>query len=908
MSLPTPTSPILEALLAGDLIVTPSEAASRSLRRAFDAGQRQRGLQVWEPAHVLSWTQWLESLWSELIVTGSDTRLLLNEAQEHDLWRAVVSGAREGSEATLGSADSLADMAHQAWHLANEYGATSRLRAFASTHDARTFAGWAEIFARGCEQRGYLSRAALETTLRQHIETGNLAPPAHITLAGFGEWTPTQTELLDTMSSAGSIIVQQPLETPPQPDALRAVVPAEKEQDELLAIARWVRSFIEQRQAAGHTARVGILLPDVEKDRPALESVLREVLAPELQRIGEDLSSTPYEFAGGQPLSSLPMIAVVLDLARWIQWPLELSKVSALLLSPWVGALDGRNQSAQFDALALRQAKLLRQEIDLPGLLSLAQRSNHGAAPLTWLQPLNAFLKKNENRNTPRSFADWAGFLRGLAKAANWPGERPLTGNEFQATTAWDHLLDQLATLDFRGQRVPFATALHTLERLANATLFVPPSNDAPVQIMTPANALGLTFDALILARATDDNWPPVERTNPLLGWALQVSVAMPGTSQARATERAHQAMERLLASSSSVLFTYAKEDADGHQRLSPSIADLGWPQIEACDLNPPDTEQMPLQQELVEDLTPLPLLPSPKVRGGARVLQLQAACGFRAFAEMRLGASELESGTAGFDARESGSLLHGAMNRFWKEVRSQDALQAMPRETRQALLNLCIAESIDKDLRIQGSWDEAYVALQKERLQRLLLQWLDKELERGSFEVQHLEHDEFIGIGPLDLKLRIDRLDLVEDGVFLVDYKTGYSSDPKNWLGERPDEPQLPLYALLPDPGELKGLAFAKVRPGRDMKWLGFQDAEGMIPGTPAKTVLDMQQQVEEWRATLTTLAEDFANGAAAVQPKDYPTTCIHCAQRLLCRLDPTTLLVINEDAEEIDEDRTHG
>lgn len=906
MPVSTPTSTILDALTAGDLIVTPSEAASRGLRRAFDANQRERGLQAWEPAHVLPWAQWLDSLWSELIVTGADTRLLLNEAQEHDLWRAVVSGTREGDETTLGSADSLADMARQAWNLANAYGATPRLRAFATTHDARTFAGWAETFERGCEQRDYLSRAALETTLRQHIETGNLAAPAHITLAGFGDWTPAQAELLDAMRSAGSTIIQQPLETPPQPGDLRAVVPADNEQDELLTIARWVRSFVEHRQTTGQSSRVGVLLPDVEADRPALEAIFREVLAPELQQIGVDLSSTPYEFAGGKSLSSLPMIAAVLDLARWTQAPLELGKVSALLLSPYLGSLDGLSQSAQFDAYDLRQAKLLRPEIDLPSLLYLAQRSNYGTAPLMWLQPLNAFLKKNETRSTPRSFADWAEFLRGLAKAANWPGERPLTGDEFQATTAWDHLLDQLATLDFRGRRVPFATALRALERQANAAVFAPPSNDAPVQIMSPANALGVTFDALIFARATDENWPPVERTNPLLGWGLQVSLAMPGTSQPRATERANDTMDRLLASASDVLFTYATENADGMQRLSPAIADLGWPQIEARNLNPPDTS--PLQKdpivELVEDLAPLPPLPTSQVRGGARVLQLQAACGFRAFAEMRLGASELESSNAGFDARESGSLLHNALNRFWKEVQSKAALQAMPREARKDLLSRCIAESIDKDLNIEGVWDEAYVSLQKERLQRLLLQWLDKELERGSFEVQHLEHDEFIGIGPLDLKLRIDRLDLVKDGVFLVDYKTSYSSDPRNWLGERPDEPQLPLYALLPDAGELKGLAFAKVRPGRDMKWLGLQDEEGLIPGTPAKTVIDMQQQVDEWRATLTTLAEDFANGAAAVQPKDYPTTCIHCAQRLLCRLDPTTLLVTSEDEEEVSED----
>jgi ATP-dependent helicase/nuclease subunit B len=904
MPLATLPLALLDALSGSALIVMPTEAASRSLRRAFDASQRKLGLQAWEPARVLSWGQWMDSLWSELIVSGADTRLLLNEAQEHDLWREVVTGTREGDEATLGSSDSLADMARQAWNLAHAYNATERLRAFATTHDARTFAGWAETFARGCEQRGYLSRAALETALRQHIEAGTLTAPTHVTLAGFGDWVPAQTELLDAMSSNGSLFVQHAMDVPPQPGAQRAIVQADDEQDELLALARWIRIFVEQRKGA----RVGVLLPDMEKDRAELETLFREILAPELQQIGIDLSSTPYEFSSGKPLSSLPMIAAVLDLARWTQGPLELGKVSALLLSPYLGVLGGQNQSAQFDAYDLRQAKLLRPEIDLPSLLYLAQQSSRGTAPLAWLQPLNAFFKRNENRGTPRGFADWAEFLRGLAKAANWPGERPLTGDEFQATIAWDHLLDQMATLDFRGRRVSFSTALRTLERQANATLFAPPSNDAPVQVMTPANALEMTFDAVLFARATDANWPPVERSNPLLGWGLQASLGMPGTSQPRATERAQHALDLLLSSSSDVLFTYAKENADGEQRLSPAISELGWQQVEAYELNPASPAALQVTEEVVEDIASLPPLPSSNVRGGARVLQLQAACGFRAFAEIRLGATELEASDAGFDARENGSLLHGAMSRFWQEVQSQSALQAMSRDARAQLLGSCIDEALDKDLNIQGRWDEAYVALQKERLQRVLLQWLDKEMERGPFKVQYIEHDELIDIGPLDLKLRIDRLDIVEGGVFLVDYKTSYSSDPKNWLGERPDEPQLPLYALLPGAGELKGLAFAKVRPGRDMKWLGYQDAEGLIPGTPARTVLNMQSQVEEWRTTLTTLAESFASGDATVHPKDYPMTCVHCAQRLLCRLDPTSLLTGNEDGEEASEDRIDG
>ena len=51
--------------------------------------------------------------------------------------------------------------------------------------------------------------------------------------------------------------------------------------------------------------------------------------------------------------------------------------------------------------------------------------------------------------------------------------------------------------------------------------------------------------------------------------------------------------------------------------------------------------------------------LPDRVIRGGATVLQLQAACGFRAFAEHRLGSTELESVELGMDALESGIVVH---------------------------------------------------------------------------------------------------------------------------------------------------------------------------------------------------------------------------------------------------------
>jgi len=104
-----PLAPKLDALT-----LLPTATAARALRRTYDAGQRALGLQAWEPAPILSWPQFLDSLWSEAIVTGLETRLLLNQAQETSLWIEAVSS----TTTTLTSADSLATLAAEAWSLA----------------------------------------------------------------------------------------------------------------------------------------------------------------------------------------------------------------------------------------------------------------------------------------------------------------------------------------------------------------------------------------------------------------------------------------------------------------------------------------------------------------------------------------------------------------------------------------------------------------------------------------------------------------------------------------------------------------------------------------------------------------------------------------------------------------------
>ena len=123
-----------------------------------------------------------------------------------------------------------------------------------------------------------------------------------------------------------------------------------------------------------------------------------------------------------------------------------------------------------------------------------------------------------------------------------------------------------------------------------------------------------------------------------------------------------------------------------------------------------------------------------------------------------------------------------------------------------------------------------------------------------------------------------------------LVDYKTGHRAHSSNWLGDRPDDPQLPLYALLTEPDKLQALLFGRVRPGSEMKWQGLAANASILPSQKRQTIVDLEFRRNEWRDVLTTLADNFAAGRADVDPKSVAVNCNGCPQRLLCRIDPTT------------------
>jgi ATP-dependent helicase/nuclease subunit B len=885
-------SAALDLLTNGVLVLTPGASAATALRHAFNRRQIAAGHTLWAPPNLLSWQQWLSTLWTSLLVAGHEERLLLNFAQEQSVWRDIVSA--DPTTDPLTPPDSLASLAQSSFALAAAWRVTNRLRPSASSQDTRTFAGWVDSFQRHTGRKRWLAASLLEYSLAAHLDTSALQTPASLHLLGFSTYTPSQTAFLDALHRAGTTTTSYTLVADPilptgggKRVAVRESIVLPDPTAELNFAARYAGHFLEDHPGA----TVALIFPDLAAELPALESVLRDQLAPHLNDIGANPAAAPWTSTVGITLASTPLVGPFLDLARWLYAPLAIERISTLLVSPFFGGSSTLAERSRFDACALRRELLLRPELDLRSTLALARRKDAPASLLEFFSKLAEHSDQLASQPPRRTFADWTEWLRSLCRSAEWAN--PEQHKDILPTAeAFDAVLDLVATLDFSGRRLTLPELLDVVSIQAQSATVPTGSPNAPFHLTTPGEALAQTFDLAIFLRATDANLPRLARPDPLLDYGLQRQHGMPGTDHAQSLSTAREAFSQLLQSSSNILLTRAASDENGTLQTSSFPFIFDFKQLEKFDLSEKEHVPLRVDLEVVPDDAPVPELPSNEHLGGARLLQLQAACGFLAFAELRLGGREIEAPEPGFDAMESGNILHRALEHFWKLVRTQDALRNLSLAERSKTVTEAIDLAVSRRLRLHDTWDGAYLAVQKDRMHRMLLRWLDFELERAPFEVLASEDKQTIQIGPLHLRLRIDRIDRLNDeGLVFVDYKTSSAAKPSAWLGDRPDEPQLPLYALLPEPEELRGIAFAKLRAGDDMQYTGYATDSGILPAAGTKLV-DLPAQVAAWRSTLAALATDFHSGITCVSPKSYAVNCKHCSQRLLCRLDLSTLL----------------
>lgn len=856
-------------------VLCASPRLAQQLQADYAQAQAARGRRVWDTPPIRSLEALLTDRASEAFAKGVG-RDVLSTGECVLLWRLVVAEARE--DFTLLREGEAARLAADAWRLCVEYDVSLPLQA--GSPEVEAFNRWAQAYRARCRR---LDRDdPHEWRLRQIDTLGQTLTGRTIVLAGFDPEPPWLRRLVASLQDGGSTVLRLAdggSERPAQGYC------ASSPEQELLAAAHWTR----ERALAQPGSRIGIVVPDLGARRADLMRIFDQVLCPSLDDLASSSASRPYNLSLGQPLSDTGLVRCALQLLQTGIGGLDLPAAGSLLCSPYWGDDDSRMSRANSDRLLREQGHL---RIDLPTLQALG-----GDARIARLPPL-----ASQRRADP---AQWAERFTEWLDLAGWPGARPLDSADFQTLEAWRDLLASFGALGDVLGPVPASAALAQLSRLAGERVFQPQSPPVNIQVLGVSEAAGLSFDALRVLGLDDEHWPPAGRPNPFIPFELQRRLGMPHASTAQELAWAERSTQAWRRAAPEVVFCWPATDGDRPLLPSPLIqaeadgAQTGTPAQPADHWR--EARALAQFETFADHYAPHPDL-ARAVPGGTRLIGDQATCPFRAFATHRLGAKALEQPGYGPNAIDRGVVTHRVLETLWRQWRDHATLASLD----DAALDRALGAAVDTELqrmatRAPQRFAPTLVRLEAERLGTLLRQWLTLERERPPFTVERLEgrmeadtattaDDDLRRFGPLQLRLRPDRIDRLDDGRRLViDYKTGVGRKPP-WRDARPEEPQLLLYALTES--GIDGIAYARLRAGTvGLDGIGA-DAD-LAPQIRAYTderdtrdASGWDALMGRWRGELQTLADEIARGLASVTPKHPRQSCRDCSLHALCRI----------------------
>jgi len=873
-----PESHLHDAMARGATIVTPNNRLARDVVRRHDDAQRAAGRRAWESVRAMPWTTFVSNLWQQALDAGLGLAPhRLDASQAAHLWRRIVAQDLAGSP--LLDAAAVAALAEEAWQIVHAYGEGASWRGFAeSGPEVGSFVRWASAFDRETRGRDALEHARAGDEVARVADRLPGIASLDIACTGFVETSPQQARLLDALVRAGAR-VQRLDDVAPSAGEQGRLYAAATPGDELAAALAWARD----RAEAHPGTRIAIVVHDLHERLAQVRSLAEDVLCPGLQWPGREDAPRPYDVSAGGALADVPVVAAALDLIALAHAPLDCARSAALLRSRYLpGDALRRALRAGVERDWLESN---RRDLSRPALAQAIARVDPDLAA-RWRQP-----PRVPSRAAPRDFVDaWKRWL----DAAGWCDGADLDAAELAARGAWSEVLGDFVRLAAVAPTLDAREALAVLRDAARTKPFEPEAPGARIRILGVLEAVGLSFDAVWVLGLSAEAWPRAPEPNPLLPIAWQRERDVPRATPARELAYARALTARLQASAPLVVFSHARTVDDHPSAPSPLIAHLP---ASSCTFPRRITAARAIFDgapalEQVEDVAMPPWPVGEPFRGGAALIDAQGACPFQSAARFRLRAQGWPDAYAGLRPTERGKLVHAAFAAFWREVRDQRRLRALDDDAlRDGVARAVAAGRAAVDEAAWAALPPIVAAVETGHVERLMRQWLrEVEQARAPFAVEANECEATVTLAGHGLRLRIDRVDRLDDGRrAILDYKTGVATPPDRWFDERPQAPQLALYAMALDGGDVAALAYAQLKPGR-VAAVGLVDDVSIWPQLDVPAALrraglaDWRDAQARLRAAVVALGQAASDGDARIVPRE-PEVCRRCDLLPLCR-----------------------
>ncbi len=927
---------IIKAIEGGAVVVTVNKRLARYLSASFETAMVARGCVSWTTPVVMPLGSWARSLLQESWQAGRPA--LITEARAVALWKKIIEEDHQLEASDLLVAGGAWQAASSAYALMKEYCLQGLGEEIYLGKEALAFKRWSRSYEKALKQLGFIDFSELIRIAGEAVTGGDLVLPDKVVFAGFDEITPQRAAFMQILERAGLVLASWPSEPSVTGDeGLLSVGPAgiggqtelrsfKGPVQEVKGAALWIREVLassEKQLIGGGGMRIGVIVPELGEYR---DIILREFGA-ELSPVSVlpwKESTDVFNLSLGAALSTEPIISALLDILTIVLWPEDITKMSGMLLSPYI--CETWQEGLELAAI---DADLKRKKYLTVGLRDIrGMASGRGESLRAFTSRIDLWIEDLDKAKTSALPSAWAerfssllakiGFFGGWSARANSPAKTGLTSREYQCLESWKGLLAEFAGLGDILGAISRRAATSWLRAMAAEKIFQVESvvadsvGDVSVEVLGMLEASGQDFDYIWLMGAYDGVLPGPASPNPFIPIELQRRFGMPRATPEKMLGFATGSLKRIFQSAGSFVVSYPMDIRGKEVGLSPL---LNWVEKEAQKHEDKDSvgqvaallgsgstlkaavhKACALEDMAKDGDIGLSNLGAAALRGGTSIIKDQSECPFRAFAKHRLGASGVVQPEDGLDGAERGNLVHQALEFFWKEVKDSERLRALKGSGE---LEAMVEQAVTQALRgyYARRLPRRFLDMEGERVVALVRQWLEVELKRSPFTVVQTEFDEKVTIGGLSIVARPDRLDELENGArVVIDYKTGNCT--KNaWLPDKMVEPQMLLYGI---GTEFDAIAFASLKlPGT--KFIGLSKDDGILPNVKSldketrwreqiEGVEDWDDLREMWRQTLSRLAEDFVAGICNVSPtrdaRGKPTACLYCELPILCRI----------------------
>lgn len=854
------------------MVLTANNRLTRTITAQLADTLSEKTEQTVEMPLIQPWTAWLSAMAFErsFEVDAESMLQVLDPSAARLLWIDVIGQAE--TDDPLVDVEQAALLAQQAdslllqWHVS----VTDAWR----TPDYDRFLQWRDAYEARLHELAALDNDRLAEQVKTWIREGRLSLPSTAVLAGFNEYSPQMRELLVCLEGA-SVQLAELTGASTQSNVVKVALNSSAEQWE--RAAQWAQGQLKQHPEG----RFAIVVPTLQAEA----SLARRVLS-------RTLKDQPFNVAVAPALSQWPLGRAMLN---WLSVVVKFQTqgvVSPVLAGQTLIGAGCVGCDSEAGARALIDAGWRRWEVtqvsEKRWLSALADTPLLADA---W-QQVQAIWQESAEHTASWFF--WANRFRQTLVAIGFPGDVSQNSAAYQATQALDTLLSRMAGLDDLLAAPTVTQALTMLNRLARQTPFQPQRDrHARLDVLGLLEAEGGQWDGVWVMGVTDEVLPAMASPNPLIPLVALSHADAPRSTPAREYEWACSLFKALCGLAPRIVFSWPARDGDKPIRPSPMIADVPL-MTDPAGLAWPDTVDALLVKEVWQDEAQVPVMPLEKPKGGVDLLETQAVNPCWAFFKYRLGVDGLRAhALLPNTSANRGSLLHKVMEEIWRTLVTQEAL--LERQASGSMTQWLSELVYKHSAHYLADWPSALKKLEVERSITVVQSWLAFESTRPPFAVLECEQthhlvmgslgasdsaqsadstDALQQVGPLLLKVSLDRLDQLPDGQrLLIDYKTGkHLPDPsKDWMGARLKNVQLLAYGqVLSEAGTPpNGLLWGQLH-ARQVGLKGLVQSEVDIENVDpleAKswTTQPWDLQMQQWRSRLAELGQSFIRGDTA-------------------------------------------